>query len=132
MDFMTTDHLDTYTDPLNELERKVFTLIAATPRITSKEIGEKIGVEKDMVSRVVKKLVLMGWVFERKNPEDRRFTQLGMTKKGEGAMYEYVVARYHKRPGTFKINGIRVWTGEDEPDPDQNGARSNRRDAVPE
>jgi len=132
MEFMTTDYLDTYTDPLNDPERRAFNVIAMTPRITSKEVGEIIKVEKDMVSRIVKKLVLMGWVFERKNPQDRRFTQLGMTEKGEDAMYDYVAARYHKRKGTFRINGIYVWTGQDEPDPIQNAAPSNRREAVPE
>src|SRR4051794_1758205 len=108
MEFMTTEHLNTYSDPLNEQERKAFNMIATSPRITSKEIGEAINVEKDMMSRIVKKLVHMGWVFERKNPEDRRYTQLGMTKKGEAAMYEYIAKRYRKDRGTFRIEGIHV------------------------
>ena len=61
---------------------------------------------------IVKKLVGLGWVFERKNPEDRRFSQLGMTEEGKAALYEWAANHYGKRPGTFTIRGVKVWEGE--------------------
>jgi DNA-binding MarR family transcriptional regulator len=85
--------------------------IAQNPKIAPKDIGERIGADKDVMSRIVKKLVGLGWVFERKNPEDRRFTQLGMTGRGQEALYEWAANRYCKPAGTFRIEGIQVWEG---------------------
>jgi len=104
-----------YTDPLSAAERRAMLVIATNPKIAPKEIGDRIGTEKEVMSRIVKKLVGLGWVFERKNPEDRRFTQLGMTKAGERALYEWAANRHSKKVGTFEIRGVSVWTGDDEP-----------------
>jgi DNA-binding MarR family transcriptional regulator len=102
-----------YKDPLTPQERRAITVIARNPRIGPKELGDQIGATKDVVSRVVARLVKLGWVYERKNPEDRRFTQLGMTKAGERGVYEWAAHENHMKLGSFKITDIHVWTGQD-------------------
>lgn len=117
-EFLTTDQilsLPRWQDPLTEQERKALIQIAANPKIGPKEVGESIRAEKDVMSRIIKKLVGLGLLFERKNPDDRRYTQLGMTEAGKAAMYEWVAYKFNKRPGTFRIEDIFVWTGEDTP-----------------
>lgn len=117
-EFLSSDELlsqPKWEDPLNAQERKALLEVSKNPTIGPKEVGQIIGAEKDMMSKIMKKLVRLGFVFERKNPEDRRHSQLGMTKRGEAAMYEWAAYTYKKTPGSFTIKDIRVWEGEGDP-----------------
>jgi DNA-binding MarR family transcriptional regulator len=121
-EFLTTRELlsqPKWEDPLNQQERAALLEIGRRAGLGPKEVGEKIGAEKDMMSKITKKLVKLGFVFERKNPEDRRYTQLGMTKAGERAMYDWVQYKYNKPPGSFKIKDIEPWEGGDLPKHEQ-------------
>jgi DNA-binding MarR family transcriptional regulator len=103
-----------YRDPLQKPEREVFVEIAGNPRITAKEVAERTGLNPDVVSKAIKKLVTNSWVFERKNPQDRRQTQLGMTPQGDQAMHEWLANVQGRKPGSFRITDIRVWTGNED------------------
>jgi DNA-binding MarR family transcriptional regulator len=101
-----------YQAPITDTEAFVLVEIAKKPMESPTYYGNLRRLGPDMMSRIVRKLVGLGFVYERKNPSNRRFTQLGMTPAGLAALQEMVD---HRMARSMPLRNLWTWTGEGDP-----------------
>jgi DNA-binding MarR family transcriptional regulator len=56
--------------------------LSATGQLSQLELGEALGLEKSTVSRLVAGLERRGWVVRRRDPANRRYVRLELTRAG--------------------------------------------------
>lgn len=102
-----------YKAPFTDLEAFVLVDIAKHTMEGASFYGALAKIGTDQMSRIVKKLVGLGYLHERKNPADRRFSQLGMTRAGLAALQEMVDNRGMGK--SFPVGNVWIWEGDPEP-----------------
>jgi len=108
-EFMISPVTASYRDPLSGNERDVFLRIAMSPGTTTTQVAEQANIATEMVSRITKKLIGLGWVIERVDTQDRRIKRLGMTQAGYESLRDHFAHETGKNRESIRVTGVHVW-----------------------
>lgn len=70
--------------------------LVEAPGLTQAELGERLALEKSTVSRLVAGMQRRGWVRRERDPANRRYVRLRLTREGESAAAA-IGAELHER-----------------------------------
>ncbi|PRX32504.1 MarR family transcriptional regulator [Orenia metallireducens] len=83
----------------------IFFVLFKNNELTMTEIANKINRDRSTVTTLVRKLMKLGYLDEKENPEDRRSSIIFLTKKGQGLKDDF--DRISKKLYQMEYQGIK-------------------------